>query len=129
MAKVGLGLLLLMLAFSAQARDWDDQVVKAAQKNFPEFLDLLAIADVADNPADIQRNAAFLQQAFTRRGFKTQLLANPANRPLVLAELKAAAAGAKTLLLYIHFDGQPVIAEEWAQKSPFDPVVKQRDEG
>ncbi len=129
MAKVGLGLLLLMLAFPSQARDWDDQVVKAAQKNFPEFLDLLAIADVADNPADIQRNAAFLQQAFTRRGFKTQLLANPANRPLVLAELKAAAAGAKTLLLYIHFDGQPVIAEEWAQKSPFDPVVKQRDEG
>ncbi len=129
MAKVVLGLLVLLLALSApQAREWDDQVVKAAQRNFPEFLDLLAIADVADNPADIQRNAAFLQQAFTRRGFKTQLLANPANRPLVLAELATPAAGAKTLLLYIHFDGQPVIAEEWAQKSPFDPVVKQRDE-
>jgi acetylornithine deacetylase/succinyl-diaminopimelate desuccinylase-like protein len=87
----------------------------------------LAIADVADNPADIQRNAAFLQQAFIRRA-PTQLLANPANRPLVLAELTTPAAGAKTLLLYIHFDGQPVIAEEWAKKSPFDPVVKQRDE-
>ena len=71
MAKVMFGLLLLMLAVSApQAREWDDQVVKAAQKTFPEFLDLLAIADVADNPADIQRNAAFLQQAFIRRGFK-----------------------------------------------------------
>ena len=128
MAKAVLGVLLLMLAVSApQAREWDDQVVKAAQKNFPEYLDLLAIADVADNPADIQRNAAFLQQAFNRRGFKTQLLTNPADRPLVLAELKAASAGAKTLLLYIHFDGQPVIPEEWAQKSPFDPVVKQRD--
>ena len=120
--------LLLMLGASVQAREWDEQVVKAAQKNFPEFLDLLAIADVADNPADIQRNAAFLQQAFDRRGFTTRLLANPANRPLVLAELATRAAGAKTLLLYIHFDGQPVIAEEWAQKSPFDPVVKQRDE-
>ena len=129
MAKAVLGVLLLMLAVSApQAREWDDQVVKAAQKNFPEYLDLLAIADVADNPADIQRNAAFLQQAFNRRGFKTQLLANPAKRPLVLAELTTTAAGAKTLLLYIHFDGQPVIPEEWAQKSPFDPVVKQRDE-
>jgi len=120
---------MLTLAVSApQAREWDGQVVKAAQRTFPEFLDLLAIADVADNPADIQRNAAFLQQAFSRRGFKTQLLTNPANRPLVLAELAQPAAGAKTLLLYIHFDGQPVIAEEWAQKSPFDPVVKQRDE-
>jgi len=120
---------MLTLAVSApQAREWDGQVVKAAQRTFPEFLDLLAIADVADNPADIQRNAAFLQQAFSRRGFKTQLLTNPANRPLVLAELAQPAAGAKTLLLYIHFDGQPVIPEEWAQKSPFDPVVKQRDE-
>jgi len=120
---------MLTLAVSApQAREWDGQVVKAAQRTFPEFLDLLAIADVADNPADIQRNAAFLQQAFSRRGFKTQLLTNPANRPLVLAELAQPEAGAKTLLLYIHFDGQPVIPEEWAQKSPFDPVVKQRDE-
>jgi acetylornithine deacetylase/succinyl-diaminopimelate desuccinylase-like protein len=127
-AKVVLGLLLLFVVSAPQAREWDDQVVGAAQRNFPELLDLLAIADVADNPADIQRNAAFLQRAFVRRGFKTQLLANPANRPLLLAELTTPAAGAKTLLLYIHFDGQPVIPEEWAQKSPFDPVVKQRDE-
>src|SRR5512141_166815 len=121
-------LLLLLLAPAVQAREWDDQVVKAAQKNFPEFLDLLAIPDVADNPADIQRNAAFLQQAFARRGFKTKLLTNAASRPQVLAELATAAPGAKTILLYIHFDGQPVIAEEWAQASPFDPVVKQRDD-
>ena len=128
MAKVVLVVLLLAsFSSSLRARDWDDLAVKAAQRNFPEFLDLLAIPDVADNPADIQRNAAFLQQAFGKRGFKTQLLTNPANRPLVLAELASGNAGAKTILLYIHFDGQPVIPEEWAQKSPFEPVVKQRD--
>ena len=119
----------LLIALTAQAREWDDQVVQAAQRNFPELLDLLAIPDVADNPADIQRNAAFLQQAFIRRGFKTQLLDNPAHRPQVLAELASTAADAKTLLLYIHFDGQPVIPAEWAQKNPFDPVIKQRDAG
>src|SRR5512135_2190088 len=55
MAKVLLGLLLLLAVPALQARDWDDEVIKAAQHNFPEFLDLLAIPDVADNPADIRR--------------------------------------------------------------------------
>jgi len=110
-----------------QAREWDDQVIKAAQRNVPEFLELLSIPDVADSPPDIERNAVFLQQAFTLRGFKTQLLANAAHRPQVLAELGSSAADAKTVLLYIHFDGQPVIPAEWAQNSPFEPVVKQRD--
>jgi acetylornithine deacetylase/succinyl-diaminopimelate desuccinylase-like protein len=29
-------------------------------------------------------------------------------------------------MFYIHFDGQPVIPEEWAQENPFTPVVKER---
>lgn len=128
MLKALFSILLLLVVPSLHARDWDDQVIKAAQQNFPEFLDLLAIPDVADNPADIRRNAEFLRQAFSRRGFKTQLLTNAANRPQVFAELATPAADAKTILLYIHFDGQPVIPEEWAQGSPFGPVVKQRDD-
>ena len=109
------------------ARDWDEQVAKASQRNFAEYLDLLSIPDVADNAVDIQHNAAFLARAFEKRGFAIRLLSNPANRPLVFAKLAGAAAGAKTILFYIHFDGQPVIPEEWSQPSPFEPVVKRRD--
>ena len=128
MRRILFGLMLLAVSSaSVHARAWDDEVVKRARQNFPEYLDLLAIADVADNPADIQRNAAFLERAFKQRGFETKLLANPANRPEVFARLNASASGAKTVLFYIHFDGQPVIPEEWAQKSPFEPVVKQGD--
>ena len=99
-----------------------DPVTAAAQKNFAEFLDLLAIPNVADRPVDMQRNAEFLAAAFRRRGFAARLLDNPAGRPLVFAELGAAAPA--TVLFYIHFDGQPVVPEEWAQKDPFHPVVK-----
>ena len=116
----------LLPASTLQARAWDDEVIAAAQKNFAEYLELLAIPDIADNPADIQRNAAFLQHAFDQRGFATQRLSNAANRPLVFAKL-GNAAGARTILFYIHFDGQPVVPEEWSQPSPFDPVVKRRD--
>ncbi len=127
MHRLILVLALLSAAVSASARPWDDQVADATQRNFSEFLELLAIPDVADVPADIQRNAAFLKSAFDKRGFETALLANPANRPLVYAHLGAHAPGAKTVLFYIHFDGQPVVPAEWAQKSPFEPVVKRRD--
>jgi len=117
----------LLAAAPLSARPPDDRVAEAAQHNLPEFLELLAIPDVADVPADIQRNAAFLQSAFDKRGFETRLLPNPANRPLVYAHLASHAPGAKTVLFYIHFDGQPVVPAEWAQKSPFEPVVKKRD--
>jgi acetylornithine deacetylase/succinyl-diaminopimelate desuccinylase-like protein len=103
-----------------------DPVALAVQRNLPEFLDLLAIPNVASDAGDIQRNAAFLKTALEKRGFRTQLLDNPARRPLVFAQLDAPTPGARTLLLYIHFDGQPVVPAEWQQSSPFQPVVKAR---
>jgi acetylornithine deacetylase/succinyl-diaminopimelate desuccinylase-like protein len=128
MRKLTLILLILVLpAAGADARAWDDEVTRAAQRNFAEYLDLLAIPNVADDAADIRRNAAFLQRAFEKRGFRTKLLNNPAERPLVFAQLAASKSGAKTILFYAHFDGQPVIPDEWAQESPFEPVVKRRD--
>ena len=102
-------------------------IARQAQQNWPEFLDLLAIPNVADQPADIQRNATFLEQAFAKRGFKVRRLDNPAKRPAVFAELGGAGPQARTVLLYAHFDGQPVIPENWSQADPFRPIVKRRD--
>ncbi len=45
----------------------------------------------------------------------------------MLAELTGAGPQARTVLLYAHFDGQPVIPENWSQPDPFRPVVKRRD--
>jgi acetylornithine deacetylase/succinyl-diaminopimelate desuccinylase-like protein len=104
-----------------------DRITDQAQQNLPELLQLLALPNVADRPADIRRNAESLERSFQKRGFKTRLLDNPAGRPAVFAELPTKAKGARTILLYIHFDGQPVVPEDWAQRDPFDPVVKKRD--
>jgi acetylornithine deacetylase/succinyl-diaminopimelate desuccinylase-like protein len=53
-------------------------------------------------------------------------LAN-ADKPLVFADYGHKIPNAKTVLFYIHFDGQPVIPAQWAQKSPFEAVLKQRN--
>jgi acetylornithine deacetylase/succinyl-diaminopimelate desuccinylase-like protein len=115
---------ILALGLAAGAPSADD-FTRAAQANLPKFLELLAIPNVADRPADIQRNAAFLESALEKRGFQVQLLDNPAQRPLVYAELRSPRQGAKSVLYYIHFDGQPVVPSEWAQ-DPFQPTVKER---
>lgn len=104
-----------------------DQVIRHSQQNFAEYLALLSLPNIPEQPSDMQHNARFLQESFTKRGFRTQLVENSANRPAVFAALDSPVAGAKTVLFYIHFDGQPVIPENWSQKSPFVPVVKERD--
>jgi len=119
----------LILCRAAIAGDLAAEVTRFSQRNFAEFLELLAIKNVAAEPRDIQRNAAFLEEAFRRRGFDVTQVNNPAARPAILAEYRDKVAGAKTVLFYIHFDGQPVIPGEWAQGNPFEPVVKKRDAG
>lgn len=110
-------------------RTLDDASLKAAAAAaFPEYLELLSLPNDSAVSADLKRNVAWLETAFAKRGFRTRPLAN-GERPLVLAEWGGNRGGRKTVLFYLHFDGQPVIPEQWAQADPFRPVVKRRDAG
>jgi acetylornithine deacetylase/succinyl-diaminopimelate desuccinylase-like protein len=119
----------LLLCDAAGAGELDAEVTRFSQHNFPEFLELLSIANVGSEPRDIQRNAAFLEDAFRKRGFEVKQLSNPAQRPAVFAEYAGKVAAAETILFYIHFDGQPVIPAQWAQDDPFEPVIKKLEAG
>src|SRR5256885_4842262 len=103
----------MALLLALPGADAEDAVTGAARKNFGEYLELVAIPNIPDKPDDMRRNAAFLEKAFQRRGFSTRLLDNAASRPLVFAQFDGAGPGARRILFYIHFDGQPVIAEQW----------------
>ncbi len=101
-------------------------ITQLAQSSFREYLEFLGMPSDAIVPADIQKNAEFLEQAFRKRGFATRQLANN-GKPMVYAEFGKPVPGAKTLLFYMHFDVQPVVPAQWAQPSPWVPVVKQRN--
>jgi acetylornithine deacetylase/succinyl-diaminopimelate desuccinylase-like protein len=113
-------------AVHAQSAPSNEVVLKSTQGSFKEYFELLSMPNDAVIPADIVKNAAWLEAAFAKRGFVTRQLPN-AGKPLVYAEYPKQVAGAKTVLFYMHFDGQPVLPEQWAQKSPWQPVVKQRN--
>jgi acetylornithine deacetylase/succinyl-diaminopimelate desuccinylase-like protein len=118
----------LGLSFFTQARAADITpalIEKTAQANFREFFDMLALPNDAINAEDIRKNADWLEAALRKRGFATQQLAND-GKPLVFAEFPGKIPGARTVLFYMHFDGMPVIPNQWAQASPWTAVVKQR---
>ena len=101
-------------------------IKRSAQASFREYVEMLALPNDASVPADIQKNADWLEAAFKKRGFTTRQLPNN-GKPLVYAEYPRKVAGAKTVLFYMHFDGQPVIPEQWAQKSPWTAALKERN--
>src|SRR5262245_46125359 len=74
-----------------------------------EYRELLAIPNTTVDRANIRRNADFLVAMMKRRGIDARLLtiASPNANPVVYGEVKAPGA-TRTVMLYAHFDGQPV---------------------
>lgn len=87
-----------------------------------ELMELLSIPNVAADRPNIRRNAEHLRGMLQRRGLTAELLESSGN-PLVYGELRVPGA-ARTLLLYAHYDGQPVDAKAWQQADPFKPVLR-----
>lgn len=88
-----------------------------------DFVTLLSMPNVATNVADVDRNAAWIEQQLRSRGFATQLLtASPATPASVFAERKVRGAR-RTVIFYAHYDGQPVTPSQW-KSDPFIPVMR-----
>ena len=106
-------------AWPAKVRDWTTANQGPIVR---ELLELLAIPNVAADRDNIRKNAAHLQRLLERRGFSAELLETAGN-PLVFGELRVPNA-TRTLLVYCHYDGQPVDPKGWKQKDPFTPVFR-----
>lgn len=126
------GAALILAALSALASPaWAQHVLTPAQaehfakQSFPAYQQFLSMPADAAKPADIQRNADWLEAAFQARGFRTQALPNE-GKPVVYAELPAGQPGRKTVLFYMHFDAQPVTPSEW-RTDPWTPTLRARD--
>lgn len=99
--------------------------LKYAQESFPRLKELLSIPNDAHFPKDIEKNVAWCEKEFTPRGFKTTRLETP-TVPLLLAERKATNADAKTVLIYLQVDGQPVDSTHWFQDNPYKATLKEQ---
>lgn len=102
-----------------------DILDKSTQATFREFIDLLKIPNDSAVAQDIQKNVDWLEAAFKRRGFTTRQLPNN-GKPMLFAEYPKKNLNSRTVLFYMHLDGQPVVESQWSQKSPWIPTLRQR---
>ena len=88
-----------------------------------EFTRLLAIPNVASDRENIRRNALFILEMMQRRGLNPQLLEAKTKDvpPAVFGEWKAPGAS-HAIVIYAHYDGQPVDPKQWTASPPFQPT-------
>jgi len=89
-----------------------------------ELRQLLALPNLASDKPNIEKNADAVAAALERRGVKTELWRVPDAPPVVYGELNAPGA-ARTVILYAHYDGQPVVASQWTGE-PWKPVLRDK---
>lgn len=120
---------LLLLAAAPQKADSSSVAISSwVSENrlriLDEYVRLLAIPNVATDTANIRRNASALVQMMESRGLQPRLLehGDPEAPPAVYGEWLVPGAR-KTLVLYAHYDGQPVNDSEWTVTRPFVPII------
>ena len=88
-----------------------------------EFTQLLSIPNIASDRENIRRNAEFIREIMQRRGLNPQLLEGKSAEtpPAVYGEWKVPGA-THSIMLYAHYDGQPVDPKAWTASPPFQPT-------
>lgn len=111
------------IAARAAARDYRE---RHESEILGEFTELLAMPNLASDSTGIRRNADYLIQMLAKRGFtNTRLLTTPGGPPAVYGELPSPGA-ARTLVLYAHYDGQPLDPKQWTTP-PWSPVLRDKE--
>jgi len=102
-----------------QAREWRAQ---HEREILAEFVEFLAIPNLASDIPNIRRNAEALRAMCEKRGLSTQLLTLEGAPPIVVADLVAPNAK-RTIAFYAHYDGQPVEPARW-KTDPWKPTMR-----
>jgi hypothetical protein len=106
---------------SQAARRWRQQHEHAIVDEYVAFLKIPNLSKDTDN---IRRNADSLVAMLSRRGAPARLLEVEGAPPAVYAELRVPGA-TRTVVLYAHYDGQPVDPAQW-MSPPWQPVLRTR---
>jgi acetylornithine deacetylase/succinyl-diaminopimelate desuccinylase-like protein len=85
-----------------------------------DFKALLSLPNIATDDADMEENAAWISAYIKKRGFTANTV-KAGGAPYIFG-VRQGSADAPSILVYAHFDGQPVIPEDWASP-PFTPTL------
>jgi acetylornithine deacetylase/succinyl-diaminopimelate desuccinylase-like protein len=121
----------LLFAYAAVLAAQPDAAARAAKEwrqshereILAEFTRLLAVPNVARNLDDMRRNAALIEELYAKRGVKLERLEVEGAPPALFGEWKVPGAR-ESVVLYAHYDGQPVVPSQWLNTKPFEPELR-----
>lgn len=88
-----------------------------------EFLRIPSVSARSEHRADMARAAEWLAASMRRAGLTAEILPT-GGHPVVLGEWRGAGKDARTVLVYGHYDVQPVEPLELWTSPPFEPAVR-----
>jgi acetylornithine deacetylase/succinyl-diaminopimelate desuccinylase-like protein len=104
----------------------EQQLESTTEARHARYLDLLRIPSISalsEHAPDCHRAAEWIVAELTRIGFEHAEVAETAGHPVVYADWLHA-EGAPTILVYCHYDVQPVDPiREW-ETAPFEPFIR-----
>ena len=106
--------------------DLDSFVDETRDARIADFLELLRIPSIGtlhENDADTQATAQFIADRFAAMGFDNVEVSPTARHPIVYADWLHA-EGAPTVIVYAHYDVQPVDPLDLWHRAPFEPVIE-----
>mgnify|MGYP003700403979 CR=1 FL=1 len=110
-------------AQTSSLREWRQQNEHAIVQS---YFELLRIPNISSDNGDVSANSEELMRRFRNLGFQVSSSAERypehALAPVVFARYEVDNP-AGTLLLYIHYDGQPVNPALWNHCQPFEPCL------
>jgi acetylornithine deacetylase/succinyl-diaminopimelate desuccinylase-like protein len=107
----------------AQVRSYIDQNKDRFMNELFELLKIQSISSDSTKKTEIERAATFIKQKFLEAGVDTAEICPTAGNPIVFAE-KMIDNNLPTVLVYGHYDVQPVDPIELWQTPPFEPTIR-----
>lgn len=104
---------------------WDQQIKDKLPDILRNHRSLVSIPNISTNAEDMYKNVDWVTTEFQNLGFNISLLES-SSLPVLLAE-KMVDESLKTVLFYMHLDGQSVDPGNWNQEHPFIPVLKEQE--
>lgn len=102
------------------------RIDRQKEQHTEAFFELLRIPSISTDPesrADIRKGAQWVERFFREGGFEVELVDTPGH-PCVLSDSGPATGDGPTVLVYGHYDVQPVGDESLWHTPAFEPTVR-----
>ena len=93
-------------------------------KELLDFISIPSIAAIPEHAKDVQKAASWLRARMSEAGIENVEIMETGGQPAVYGDWMHAGNGKPTVLIYGHFDVQPVDPVELWDHDPFEPTIK-----